>query len=250
MQGKVLVVLPYSQNGAQGNEIRLALAGWKRFCTFDYHYVVIGDFDDSLREEFGWVEFINVNRIPKRKKQYNPLLDVLNKLDIACQRFGGEYSGFVRTMDDFFAIKPFGLEDVAHTYYISTSFEGNKNAPTNFWCHSKWKTRALLDREGLPHVNYTTHHPCYFEIENLKALFDKYNMREESYVLDDLYYNVFEHDKPILADTIRLGIWNNDIFRNKFQKAIKNPNIKFVCNSVKGWCPELEDELGKIIFKK
>ena len=248
--GKTLIVLPYSQRGAQGEEIQLALSAWKRFCTFDYHLVVVGDFDESLKEKFTWAEFVYVDRLPAIRRQYNPLLDVLHKLDIACQKFKGDYSGFVRMMDDFYAIKPFTLSDVKNTYYHAISFVGNKNAPTSFWCHSKWKTRQLLDRENLPHINYTTHHPCYFEIDKLETLFDKYNMRKESYVLDDLYFNYFTHDKPTLVSKIRLGIWNNDIFRRDFQKAIDNPNIKFVCNSVKGWCKELEDGLKEIIFKK
>ena len=247
-ENKILVILPYSQKGAQGNEIRLALSGWRRFCTFDYHFVVIGDFDKSLRDEFSWVEFIDLDRLPTRLNQYNPELDILHKLDIACQRFGKEYTGFVRMMDDFYAIKPFGFEDVAKTFYHSMSFDGNKQLPTSFWKHTKWKTRVLLDKEGLPHINYTTHHPCYFEIEKLNLIWDKYNMREESYVFDDVYFNYFEHEKPVLDSTIRLGIWNNIIFKRDFKKAITNSNIKFVCNSVKGWSADLERELKKIIF--
>ena len=243
-----LVVLPYRQKGAQGNEIKLALSGWKKFCQFDYHFAVIGTFSDELVSEYPWVDFIKVSNIASVKGQYTPLLDVLNKLDVAYQTFSKQYTGFVRMMDDFYAIKPFTLNEIKQTYYLSNTFTGNKLAPTNFWSNSKYKTRQLLNKENLPHVNYTTHHPCYFEFEKLKTLWNKYNMRNESYVLDDLYFNYFEHDKAALISTFRLGVWNKQIFNKDFQKAIDNPSIKFVCNSVDGWSKELEKALFQIIF--
>lgn len=241
-----LVVMPYSQNGAQGDEIKIALNGWRKFCMFDYRFVIIGDFDESLRGAFPWVEFVAVDKIPFKRGQYTPLLDVLHKLDVARLKYGEEYTGFVRMMDDFYAIKPFVFEDVARTYYHSASFMGNGKLPVNFWSHSKWKTRQLLDKEGLPHVNYTTHHPCYFEFDKLNLIWDKYDMRNESYVFDDFYFNYFEHEPPVLDSKIRLGIWDNGVFKRDFRKAVDNPNIKFVCNSVTGWSKELETELNKI----
>ena len=72
-------------------------------------------------------------------------------------------------------------------------------------------------------------------------------MLEESYVFDDVYFNYFKHEEPILDGKIRLGIWNQKIFKEEFQKALDNPNIKFCCNSVEGWSKELENALEKII---
>ena len=75
-------------------------------------------------------------------------------------------------------------------------------------------------------------------------------MRNESYVVEDIYFNSFRHEEPILDSIIRLGIWNKEIFENEFQKAVNNPNIKFVCNSVEGWSKELEEALWKIICEQ
>ena len=66
-------------------------------------------------------------------------------------------------------------------------------------------------------------------------------------MFDDVYFNSFEHEQPILDDTIRLGIWNYNIYKNEFQKAVNNPNIKFMCNSVEGWSKELEESLWEIV---
>ena len=115
------------------------------------------------------------------------------------------------------------------------------------WRHDKWKTRQLLDREKLPHINYATHHPCFFEFKKLKEIREKYNMLEESYVFHDVYFNYFKHEEPILDSTIRLGIWNKRIYDEEFQSALNNPNIKFICNSVEGWSKELENSLEIIV---
>ena len=72
-------------------------------------------------------------------------------------------------------------------------------------------------------------------------------MLEESYEFDTIYFNSYVHEPPILDSTIRLGIWNRDIYEKEFDNAINNPNIKFVCNSVEGWSKELENALMKII---
>ena len=55
----VLVVMPYIQSISQGNEIKLSLSGWKKFCQFSYYFIVIGEFDKQLKKEFTWVKFIN-----------------------------------------------------------------------------------------------------------------------------------------------------------------------------------------------
>ena len=63
MRQEILIVLPYKQSGSQGNEIKLTLSAWKKFCKFDYHFIVIGEFDNKLKIEFPWVEFIYIPKI-------------------------------------------------------------------------------------------------------------------------------------------------------------------------------------------
>ena len=247
IQDDVLVVMPYKQNGAQGNEIRLTLSGWRKFCQFNYRFVVIGEFDESLKRDFPWVKFIYCPTKEKKEDQYNPHLDIENKFNAIYRLYAQEYDGFIYITDDEYAIKPFELNDITTTHYHAMSFTGSKDQPPSYWNHDKWKTKQLLDREGLPSINYTTHYPAFFEFKKLDEIWRKYNMFEESYVFDDVYFNSFEHDEPVLDDEIRLGIWSNAIFRHEFKKAVDNPNIKFMCNSVEGWCPELEDALWKIV---
>lgn len=247
---KVLVVLPYSGKGSQGNELRLALSLWRKFCLFEYHFVVIGDFDENLKKEFPWVEFINQERVPKREEQYQPHIDIQSKMETAYRRFKNNYDGFIWMVDDNYAIKYFTIEDIKTIHYHELNFEGNKSKSTWNWKHDKWKTKQIINKENYPSINYTTHYPCYFEFERLKQIWDKYDMRNESYVIEDIYFNSYEHEEPILDSTVRLGIWDRDIFNNQFQEAVKDSNIKFVCNSVMGWSKELEEALWKIICEQ
>ena len=244
---EVLIVLPYKQSGSQGNEIKLALNGWKKFCKFKYRFIVIGEFNEKLKKEFPWVNFINCASKEKKEGQYNPHLDIMNKFKIISRLYAQEYNGFIYTTDDQYPIKPFDLNDITRIYYHAKEFIGRQDQPTSYWNYDKWKTRQLLNRENLPHINYTIHYPCYFEFKKFNEIQKKFNMLEESYVFDDIYFNYFKHEEPILDSTIRLGIWDNEIFKNDFNNAINNPNIKFVCNSVNGWSKELENELEKIV---
>jgi len=246
-KNKVLVVLPYRQSRAQGIEIKLALNLWKKFCKFNYHFVVVGTFSNSLKHEFPWVEFIVSHQTAPLKNQYYPHLNVQQSMEVVMQKYDNIYKGFIWMVDDNYAIKNFNLEDITTIHYHKLSFEGDKEKPKTFWKYDKWKTRQLLDRENLPHINYTTHYPCYFEFDKLKEIWDKFDMRKESYVLEDIYFNYFKHKEPILDNTIRLGIWNKDIFDKEFQNVVNDPNIKFVCNSVEGWSKELENSLEQIL---
>ena len=85
--------------------------------------------------------------------------------------------------------------------------------------------------KNLPTIDYTTHYPYYYEFSKLKEIWDKFDMRSESYVLEDIYFNYFSHPEPIQVNCIRLGVWSKSDFDDKFQNAINDPNIKFICNS-------------------
>ena len=243
---EMLVVLPYKQSASQGNEIRMALRGWKKYCRFPYHFVVIGEFDEALVNEFPWVEFIVCPQLENKEGQYNPHLNVQHCIEILNKRFSNIYNGFITMADDEYAIKDFCLDDIMTIHHHSLSFVGSEKSPTSFWSHDKWKTRQLLDRENLPHVNYTTHYPCFFEFKRLKEICRKFNLSEESYVLEDIYFNYFKHEEPILDSQIRFGVWGKEINNNEFNKAIENPSIKFMCNSNEGWSKEFEDNIRKL----
>ena len=73
-------------------------------------------------------------------------------------------------------------------------------------------------------------------------------MRNNSFVIEDIYFNSFRHEVPIPDDKIRFGVWSKKGFDEELSAAIADPNIKFICNSVEGWSPELERILERIIY--
>lgn len=247
MTEETLVILPYNQLGSQGNELYIALNCWKKFCTFKYHFIVIGEFDESLKNKFPWVEFIYKKKKDIILSQYTQHLDVQECMEIIMKMYEDKYEGFIWMSDDFYAIKQFDLNDIKTIYFLNTTFTGNIKAFAFIWDRDKAKTRELLNAEKLPHYNYTIHFPCWFEFKKLKEIWDKFNMRNESYVLEDIYFNYFKHDKPIHINNIRLIIYNKEIFDNEFNNAINNPNIKFIVNTISGWSKNLEEELYKFI---
>ena len=247
MIDEILVVLPYKQSGAQGHELQIALKGWQKFCAFKYHFIIIGEFDESLKDEFPWVEFIYKKRIPDNYLQYIQHLDVQECMEIVMNKYQDKYEGFIWMVDDNYAIKPFDLKDIKTIHFTHTSFTGDDTGLTFTWGRDKFKTRQLLDRVNLPNYNYTTHFPCWFEFKKLKEIWDTYNMRNESYVLEDVYFNHFKHEEPVYVNTIRAIIFDKETFYNEFNDIINNPSIKFLCNNYAGWSEDLENELYKIV---
>lgn len=244
---EILVVLPYIQKEAQGKELQLALTSWKKFCTFDYHFVVVGDINESIKEQFPWVEFIECERLSRVEGQYTPHLDVQHKMEIVMKKYEDKYSGFVWTMDDTYAIKPFDLRDILLVCYHKSELRVAKNFPPSFYSGDEFKTRELLDRENLPHIDYCSHYPRWFEFDKLKEMWDKFDMRKESYVFEDVYFNYFPPKERVLDNDVRFWLQHRCLFSREFPSAIYNPNIKFVNNTVFGWDKEIEKELEEII---
>lgn len=248
VEKEVLVVLPYEPGEVQGDEIVLALSAWRKFCQFRYKFVVIGTFSQQLQDKFPWVEFVSCPKIQPVTGQYVPHLDIQHKMEVAMQMYGNKYPGFIWMVDDNYAIKPFNANDILTVHYLQSSFVGRKDLAPYYWQHDLYKTRQLLDRYKFNHINFTTHYPCYFEFEKLKKIWDTFNMRNESYIIENLYFNIFPPKNTVLADYVRLGVWSKEIFDEKFEAVQTIPNIKFVCNSVEGWSKELGEGLSKIIF--
>ena len=243
----ILVMMPYIQSKAQGNEIKICLNCWRKFCTFNYHFVVVGDYAEDLQKEFPWVEFIYCEPKKLMEAQYNPHLDIQHKMEVLYNKYHKEYTGFIRVSDDVYAIKPFTLDDITTVYYNSDKLNPypSPNHPTNYFSNNKWKTQQLLIKNNLPIVNYTIHSPYYYEFEKLMEIWNKYDMRNESYVLEDIYFNSFEHSEPKPITDIRCMIRLKSKVYEKFHYSLNSPNIKFLCNSNSGWTSEIE----KILLK-
>ena len=247
---ETLIVLPYAQKYSQGNELKLCLKAWKKYCTFKYHFAVVGEFDKSIVSEFPWVDFVECPEIELKEGQYNSHLDQQHRFEVAMEKFGDKYDGFIRMMDDIYAVRPFTLKDVKTVHCIRGKCYGDKNYPVCSWKYDRWKTKMLLEKENLPCVNYATHYPQFFDFSRLKYLWDRYNMREESYSYEDLYFNYFNHLEPEFTHMIRFKNGNNEKYKLGLMEVINNPSIIFINNAAEGWTEWLEKEIEKILEKK
>lgn len=243
---KLLIVIPHHPD--KYGDIKIAIAAWQKFCTFDYELVVIGDYDRELESIFTDVTFIYCDRASTVKNQYMPHIDLANKYSLIMSKYDSIYDGFVRLADDHYAVKNFVLDDILTTHYHQPSFTGDKSKPTSYWKHDIWKTRQLLDKEKLPHVNYTTHFPFYVEFCKTKELCDKYNLTHNSYCFESLYFNYYSHEEPVIDSDIRYAICNReDSLRANIQNAINNTSIKFLFSSNDGWSEYLHKQLKELI---
>ena len=240
IQDEILLVIPYI-NGGQGNELELALTGWRKYCKSPLRIIVIGDYNPCIDSKAEYIEYARTQAL---KNQYVPNIDVARKLNKIYDLFHEEYDHFVLANDDEYPIKDFDYHFLTQVTFLQDKFMGNASAPTNYWSHDMYKTRQLLDKEKKPYVNYCNHHPFYFDMEKFHEMSMKFNLANNSAIRENLYYNYYEFKTVVNVNSIRTGIWDTIDTKKKVQAAIDNPNIKFICNSVAGWSKGLMEMIG------
>lgn len=238
---KTLIVIPYMANAAQGREIYYAISGWRRHYKDDYHIVVVGD---SPRIEGDDITFIRCPRIKPVSGQYVPHLDFVNKFKAARERFP-DTQGFVFCCDDYYAVNDFLFQDIAIPKMQQPTLNFDINSP-NAWKRDKAKTRDKLIEGGYPTRNFTTHLPQYYEWEKLEALWVKYDMQHESYVMEDLYYNIYHPEEAYLLskdDNYKFGIYEKNVREQAIREAMKTKI--WITNSPVGWSRKLDRILSE-----
>lgn len=243
---KVLIVMPYYPKGAQGRELEFAIAGWRKHFKEDFLLAIVGEGLPTIEgKDVVCIESERVG-LPQKPNLYRPHLDYV-KCFRKVHKLYPEYKGFVFTADDNYLVNDCTLADIQTLKINQPEFDGNKDS-FNLWEVDMWKTRKLLDREGYPHRNFTTHVPQYYEWDKLIALYDKYDMDNESYVFENLYFNIYNYgDEAILlnneTDNIRFGAWHNDFRHEDLCKAFKTK--QWIVNSPSGYTYDLANQLAK-----
>lgn len=243
---KVLLCMPYFDNGKQGRELEMSLTGWKKFCKFPFKIAIIGD-RNPIIDNFDFVEWVPCERVPEKKNMYRPHLDRINKFLSAYKLYheNEKYDGFFHICDDHYPVHDFDLEYLKQPYYLQPNFVGNMNTPVYSWQHDLAKTASLLRKNGLKTINFTTHFPQYYDFEKYKEVVDKFGLAESSYVIENLYYNYYNIKPSKQADEIRLGVWSEETSGKQLSDLLNNPNDKrkFVACSTKGFNSIFENKL-------
>lgn len=240
---KTLIVIPYNSSGAQGCELEFAVAGWRRHFKESYQIVLAGE-SHPIVDTGNDIVCIESPRVPERPGQYRQHLDYVSCLKKVREAFP-KHKGFVMVADDTYAVNDFGMIDILMLKAADTDIRYDAHSP-NPWRRDAMKTRARLIADGYPTRNFTTHLPQYFEWSKVAELWERYDMENESYVIEDLYYNIFFPDRiPFILnlnyDNFKCGVYEQN-FNFGFIKGAFKSKI-WINNSPNGWSPQLERAL-------
>lgn len=238
---KYLVVIPFFAGGAQGRELEYSVAGWRRHFKELYQIIIVGDYHPVV-ETGDDITFIECERVPVPSAgNYRPHLDFVKKFRKVREVFP-KSDGFIFVADDVYAVNDFDIHDVK-----VLKQQGNKlrlaGKPSRPWEFEKQKTIELLTSEGYSIRNFTTHLPVWFEWKKLLDMFDKYDMDNNSYILEDVYFNMYYPDRVALTlnidfDNFKCGVYRPSPRWEYIERALKNKI--WIQNSVEGWTPRLD----------
>lgn len=242
---KVLVVIPYCSLGAQGREIEYAVAGWRKHFKEDYLIVLAGE-NHPVTETGDDIICVESERVPEKKGQYRQHLDYVSCLKKVRAAFP-KSKGFIMVADDVYAINDFDLTDVKLLKQRESEVKADPRS-FNAWQRDKAKTKCVLQEGGYPTRGFTTHLPQYYEWDKLAALWEKYDMENESYVMEDLYYNIYYPTRIPLQlhidfDNFKCGIYRRNPRLDYIDRAFKKQI--WLQNSPEGWIPYLEEALKR-----
>lgn len=260
---KTLVVIPYLASGAQGNELELAVAGWRQHFKEDYHIVIVGDRPEFMHLEGiqdgyhylttydpvygGDITFIPCPRVEPIEGQYLPHIDMVHKFRKVYEVFP-KSKGFIYTCDDIYPVRNFDswrvreirVESIVH--YSDWTKEKD-------WMRDLMKTAYLCKSEGYEPLNFVCHLPVYYEWKHLLKIYDTYDCDHVSYIVENIYFNKVTKGK--ISDTCWLELQIAD--RDRYQIKTSNPGINtaeqahavWITNTNSGWSKKLEEILAK-----
>lgn len=235
-----LVIITYIASDAQGNELRLAIEGWRKHFKEKFRLVIVGDEPPVYN-----VEYMIVDRKNEKDGEYRPHLDICNKLDYVWRMYNGDYEGFIWASDDCFPINDFTLADVKAPKYLDDEMPSEGENDPNPFFRNLVKTRRFCEREGLGIRNWITHLPLWFDMEKLHRVIRDYKLTENSYVVENIYYNKYTPEgvpeKLSLNDDWKFGVYFSPFDRAGFKDALAHK--KWVCCSVNGWSKTMERKL-------
>lgn len=246
MEDKILVVIPYLAKAAQGNELFLSVAGWRKHFKEKFHIVIVGDWHPVV-ETGDDISFIKCPRVKRPSKgNYWAHIDHVNKFRTVRECYP-DSNGFIYTCDDIYAVKDFTLADVKRLKVRCGDIKGDFGSG-NAWVVDNYKTKKKLMREGLPTMNWVCHLPVWYEWDKLFAIYDKYNCDNKSYVVENLYFNTYHSNDDYIVieeeqNDYQLKLWDRKMSVEDIQKGVEFK--MWVSNSVLGWRPVIEEILAE-----
>lgn len=176
-QDHTTVVIPYCKEFAQGRELLFALRSWYNNALFPANLVIIGDREDWFGEE--------VTVIEHQRTSDNPQIDTMEKLKLAIES-SEVTERFIWTNDDIYLVNRVSL---AHIEIPKVLGELNPSQFKGVYANNMSRTVMLLDKIGLPKLNYGTHTPVLFEKPKLMEMLERFPEAESGVLFSSLYFN-------------------------------------------------------------
>ena len=240
---KTLVVITYLPSGAQGRELEFAIAGWRRHFKEDFLIVLTGE--GLPRFDGDDIAYIESPRVPDTEGNYRAHIDYVSCLRKVRAAYP-ESDGFILVADDCYAVKDFDLATVKALKYLPGGIDYDPLSP-NPWRRDKMRTKRVLQGLGYPQRNFTTHLPIWYNWDKLERLWDEFGMDKTSYVVEDLYHNIYYpvagaieigEDSPL-----KCGVYTTRPDPDRLRRAIGTKT--WITNNPDGYVQVLEDLLEK-----
>ena len=235
MDDKILVVIPYLASAAQGDELELAVAGWRRHFKEDYLIVLVGDYHPVV-DTGDDIIFIDCPRIDPVPGQYLPHLDHVHKFRRVREAFP-DSEGFIYTCDDIYAVADFTMRDVlvpkkpnGGFFFVPIDWEKERD-----WMRDKGKTGELCDRLGLPRRNWVCHLPVYYEWDKLLAIYDWYDCDHVSYIVENIYFNI---EYPVEPAAKKESEFHDEV-KTSVPDLRPVGSVTWISNANSGWSDRL-----------
>lgn len=237
IQDHTTVVIPYCKEFAQGRELLFALRSWYEKTCFPANLVIIGDREDWFGEEIFVIEH--------QRTSDNSQIDTMEKLKLAIES-PEVTERFIWTNDDIYLVNRVSL---AHIEIPKVLGDLNPKKFKGVYAENMSRTIMLLDKFGLPKLNYGTHTPVLFEKFKLVEMLERFPEAESGVLFSSLYFNSQAFPAyPIVLD------WETDQFllpvisqKPNEERAIELLQRKvFLNNTVSGHSAWLEKFLEQM----
>lgn len=236
-QDHTTVVIPYCKEFAQGRELLFTLRSWYEKTCFPANLVIIGDREDWFGEEIFFIEH--------QRTSDNPQIDTMEKLKLAIES-PEVTERFIWTNDDIYLVNRVSL---AHIEIPKVLGDLNPKKFKGVYAENMSRTIMLLDKFGLPKLNYGTHTPVIFEKFKLMEMLERFPEAESGVLFSSLYFNSQAFPTyPVVLD------WETDQFllpvisqKPNEERAIELLQRKvFLNNTVSGHSTWLEKFLEQM----
>ncbi len=241
------IIYPNVEKLVQWEEMKYSLRSLeKNLVDVEFRIWIVGDRPEWLSDE---AHFINV-----------PCSGKTTRIDQALKRFAVDHHPEINEEyfwmnDDIYFINPVTYADLCIPKILGDlKNRMNQYDPQTTWGRDMHATYRKLKAENLPTLNYSIHLPYRFEKVKSKELFRLFKLEENSFVFENLYYNLFY--PHLLPYALSLDESNNLLFCINRQNpnwntvALQLKAKKFMNNSEAGMSERLKKMLMSLFPEK